>query len=406
MSDEATPTIADDAPLPMPDLDGDSPSSATSHSTLAVEPSPLKTRKDEIEAKQKQIAKMLAESQTDAVLLFDPPNLAWLTGASICQGIPDPNDWPAIYLTSEQRWLLSGSADTQRIFDAHLDGLGFQLKEWPWHWGREQLLASIVQNRKMACDRVLANSTPLGPTFRRIRLPLTAPERDRFKSLGAAVAHALEATCRNIEIGQTEQEVAGEVAHRLIKHGIMPVTLSVAADGRARRHRRPAVTDKRIERECVIFATAQRHGLHVTAARTVLFQQTDGERPTHHVAAARIAAALAFAARPRTSVADVLEAGRAVAEREDKEAEWFRGPTGNVTGWLPLERPIAPTLTYPFDADWAVVWQAGISSALVADTWLIADQPTCVTRPEKWPIHRITIGGQSLDLPDVLTRRG
>ena len=64
---------------------------------------PLKTRKDEIEAKQKQIAKMLAESQTDAVLLFDPPNLAWLTGAAICQGIPDPNDWPAVYLTAEQR---------------------------------------------------------------------------------------------------------------------------------------------------------------------------------------------------------------------------------------------------------------------------------------------------------------
>ena len=111
-------------------------------------------------------------------------------------------------------------------------------------------------------------STPLGPTFRRIRLPLSAPERERFKSLGAAVTHAIEATCRNIEIGQSEQEVAGEVAHRLIKHGITPVTLSVAADGRARRHRRPVLTEKKIERECVIFTTAQRHGLHVTAAHT------------------------------------------------------------------------------------------------------------------------------------------
>jgi Xaa-Pro aminopeptidase len=389
-----------DEPLPMIDAP------PAGEPSPAAPPAPAPTRKDEIEAKQKRIAKLLEESKCEAVLLFDPANLAWLTGAAICQGIADSHEWPAVYLTAEQRWLVSGSADTQRIFDTYLDGLGFQLKEWPWHWGREQLLADIVQNRKMACDRVLVDSTPLGPAFRRIRLTLTSPERERLKELGAAVAHALEATCRNLEVGQTEQEVAGETAHRLLKHGVTPTEISVAADGRSSRHRRPGVTDARIERACVIYTGGQRRGLHAAAARSVVFGAPDAPPRPEHEVAGRIAASLVAHAKPGAPAGDVLEAGRAVAEANKKESEWFSAPTGHVTGWLPVERPISPTLTYQFAADWAVVWQAGVGSAFVADTWLLGASPIAVTRPESWPIQRIKIGELTLDIPDILVRRG
>jgi Xaa-Pro aminopeptidase len=377
-----------------------------SEQSLAAPSPPAISRKCEVDAKQRQIATLLAESGCDAVLLFDPANLAWLTSAAICEGIADSHEWPAIYLTADQRWLLSSSADTQRIFDAHLDGLGFQLKEWPWHWGREQLLADIVQNRKMACDRVLANSTPLGPTFRRIRIALTPTERGRLQSLGAAVAHAIDATCRNLERGQTEHEVAGEVAHRLLKHGVTPVALSVAAEGRGRRHRRAGVTDASIQSECIICVTGQRHGLHVTAARTAVFGSPQESLRRDHDAAGRIAAALVAHAKPGSLLGDVLEAGRAVAEANDREPEWFGAPTGHVTGWQPVERPITPTLTYHFAADWAVVWQAGVGPALVADTWLTGNSPVPITRAESWPIQRIKLGDLTIDVPDLLIRKG
>lgn len=365
---------------------------------------PTMTRKQEVDAKQRQIERLLTESHCEAILLFDPSNLAWLTGASICQGIADAAEWPAIFLTGEQRWLLAGSTDTQRIFDTHLDALGFQLKEWPWHWGREQLLVDIVQNRKMACDKVLASSTPLGPTFRRIRLALTPPERKRLKALGGVVAHALEATCRNLQSGLSEQEVAGEAAHRLIKHGANPIALHVAADGRGKRHPRPGVTNARVQRHCTISATAQRHGLHVTAARTVAFQP-DGDRDRVHAAASQIVAALASATKPGAMLTDIFESGRQAAERNNVEPEWFRGHTGHVTGWLPVERPVAPSMKYNFDANWAVVWQASVSSAFVSETFLLDDNVQWVTRAESWPIRRISVGSRSIDIPDVLVRQ-
>src|ERR1700676_5392798 len=82
-----------------------------------VDGPPPPDRRSEIEAKQDRVGALLAEAGADGLLLLDPANMAWLTGASLTQGIPDPADWPALYLNPTQRWLIAGSLDTQRIFD-------------------------------------------------------------------------------------------------------------------------------------------------------------------------------------------------------------------------------------------------------------------------------------------------
>ena len=159
---------------PLIDTEPESPADVAAHT---ADHAPLTThhssltpsRRQEIEAKQDRVAALLAECGADGLLLLDPANMAWLTGASLTHGIADPSDWPALYLNSMQRWLIAGAMDTQRIFDQRLDGLGFQLKEWPWNWGRDRLLTDLRQNRRVACDRVLPASVPLGPSLRRLR---------------------------------------------------------------------------------------------------------------------------------------------------------------------------------------------------------------------------------------------
>ena len=59
----------------------------------------------------------------------------------------------AAFCTAEGRWIITSNVDSQRLFDEELDGLGFQLKEWPWHWGRGQLIADLCQGRNVACDQ-------------------------------------------------------------------------------------------------------------------------------------------------------------------------------------------------------------------------------------------------------------
>src|SRR5208282_5354605 len=115
-------------------------------------------RRSDVDAKQARVAALLAEVGCEGLLVFEPENLAWLTSGATARGILDPAAQPALYFSAEQRWLLCSNVDSQRLFDEEIDGLGFQLKEWPWHWGREQLLADMCPGRRLASDRAVVDS--------------------------------------------------------------------------------------------------------------------------------------------------------------------------------------------------------------------------------------------------------
>ena len=110
-------------------------------------------RRMDADHKMTLVAALLRDVQCDGLLLLEPENIAWLTSGAVSRGLGDPEASPAVYCNGEQRWLLASNVESQRLFDEEIDGLGFQLKEWPWHWGREQLLASVSGNRRIACDR-------------------------------------------------------------------------------------------------------------------------------------------------------------------------------------------------------------------------------------------------------------
>ena len=84
------------------------------------------------------------------------------------------------------RWLIASNVDSQRLFDEELDGLGFQLKEWPWHWGREQLLADLCQNRRVASDQPLGDCRVVADEVRQLRRSLTVYEQACLLTLGQA----------------------------------------------------------------------------------------------------------------------------------------------------------------------------------------------------------------------------
>src|SRR5262249_49173760 len=107
-------------------------------------------RRVDIDNKQALIASFLKDIGRDGVLLLEPANFAWLTAGAVAQGALDPALQPALFFSAEQRWLLSANADSQRLFDEELDGLGFQLKEWPWYWSRDKYLVQWAQGRSIA----------------------------------------------------------------------------------------------------------------------------------------------------------------------------------------------------------------------------------------------------------------
>ena len=367
-------------------------------------------RRADIEAKQFRVATLLREHECDGMLLIEQENVAWLTSGATPRGHLDAESLPALFCTPESRWLICSNVDSQRLFDEELDGLGFQLKEWPWHWGREQFFADLCPGRKVACDAIPSGEVEgdfhvIAGLMGKARRVLTPYEQACLFTLGQVVSHAVEAACRTLQKGDTEREVAGQLAHRMMHRGVQPVELGIAADGRSRVYRRVGFTGTPIERYAVVTATGRKYGLHVTTSRTMCFGDVPEDLKKEHSTVVRVTSGYLAATWPDAVPREILLAGRRIYLLCGHEHEWHLAPQGHVTGRNAVEMMIRPTTQTLLEPGWPVVWTATAGAAVSCDTYLVSERgPRAVTPPEVWPLKRVRIQGAECTRPDILVR--
>src|SRR5437763_11555830 len=302
-----------------------------------AEADPVTPRRADIDAKQALVAGVIRDMGCEAALLLTPAHVTWFTAGMNVRGLIADTERPGVYTNGQQRWVVCSNTDTQRLFDEELDRLGFQVKEWAWDAGRADLLANLVAGRKVACDRPIPNLPQLSERLRPLIRALSPFEQQAYKELGRMLAHALEATARNVARGQPEEEVAGQLGHRLVHHGYEPVMLSVTADGRGAKYRRAGFTSAVVERTCVLQATAQRDGLHVTASRTVSFGPPPDDFRAEYDLAWRLAAIVRALSRPGESVESAWLAWQAALAGTPYEFDWRLSQPGYGAGRSPGE---------------------------------------------------------------------
>ncbi len=362
-------------------------------------------RRGDIEAKQAVVSALLHDVGCDGMLILDPDNFGWLTAGAAARGVVDPAALPCLYFNHEGRWALCANVDSQRLFDEELDGLGFQLKEWPWHWGRGQLLGDLCQGRTVACDQPLGACKVVTEALRKRRRKLTEYEVACCRALGQIVSHALEATGRTMLAGDTEREIAGQLSHRLIHRGTYPVMIAVAADGRSRLYRQASFTATPVRHYCVLTVAARKYGLCAMASRAVSLGPPDAEFRKEHDAVCRISATYIAGSWPDSVPKQILTTGRRVYQATGFEHEWLAGPQGHITGRSPVELPIHLQTEELLQNDWAISWNATVGAASSCDTFLITDDgPRAMTPSENWPLKRIRIQGADFVRPDILVR--
>jgi Xaa-Pro dipeptidase len=375
------------------------------HSLAEVNLTARTDRRVDIDAKQARVAALLQELQCEGLLLLDAANVSWATGGGIARGIVDQAEMPGVYFTPDARWVVCSNVDSQRIFDEELDGLGFQLKEWPWHWGRSQFLADLCQGRTIACDEALGACKTVGNQMRDLRCHLTSYEQACYRALGQIVSHALEACCRTINPGDTEREAAGQLAHRLMHRGAHPLEVNVAVEDRLKNYRHFGYTSSVVRTYCVLNVTARKYGLHATASRSVCFGQPDATVRRDHDNACKVSATYVASSWPDAVPKQILTTGRRVYLVTGAEHEWLLSPQGCVTGRNPVEIAITPQTDTLLQAGWAVMWRGSAGMGLSCDTFFLSDEgPRAVTAAESWPLKRIRIQGDEFVRPDLLVR--
>lgn len=368
-------------------------------------PDPASPRRADVDAKQARVAEVLRQIECEAILLLVPANVAWFTAGMNVRGLLAETERPAVYTNGQQRWLICSNVDTHRLFDEELDQLGFQLKEWSWDAGRADLLANLVGGKRVACDRPLGNLPVVTDGFRHLLRPLSGFELQAYRDLGRLLSHAVEATGRNISRGQSEEEIAGQLGHRLLHHGAEPRAFSITTGGRAAKFRRAGFGAGTVEDTCTIQATAHRDGLFVTTSRTVSFGPPPAEFRAEFDLAWRLAAIYRMFSRPGEAVGTAGLAGRAVLVGTPYEFDWRLSQPGYGTGRFAAEELRRVGLDEPFVAGQAVVWQPRVGAAAVVDTVIVTpDGPVPVTAVEDWPHKRANVRGEVFDIPEILVR--
>lgn len=367
---------------------------------------PIAARRAEIDARQATLYSVLQSLNCEAALLMMPVHISWFTVGLNVRGLLADTERPVIFTDGRQRWLICSHVDSQRLFDEELDRLGFQLKEWHWESSRAALLESIVQGRKVAIDRPIGKAPQLALPLRSLIRELTLYEQASYRALGQAVVHAVEATGRHCAAGQTEEEIAGQLGHRLLRHGIEPAVLSVVADDRGSRYRRAGFGPTPVRQTCVIQATGQRDGLYVTCSRTISF----GPPPPEYRQAFNLAQRLAALFRSQTTagqtIGAIAQTGHTVLDHTPYEFDGRLSPPGYGTGRYPAEELRRGGQEEPLLAGQAILWQPRVGPSAVVDTFLVTtEQAVPITPPEDWPVVRLSIrGGPYYDIPDILVR--
>lgn len=362
-------------------------------------------RFDDIDKKHQRISEYLIAHDFDGIFLQRTHNIAWFTSGAMCPERSPGEAAATLFVTPEARLCVTTNAESSYLFEKLFGGLGFQLKERPWQDGRNGLLDDLCRKRSVASDTGYGETIRADADVDKLRLPLESIECGRMRQLGKFVAHAVEATARNIDPGQSESEIAGHLAHRLLKHEVMPVRLQVAADGRAARFPSWTYSNLPLNRWCTVSAVGTRWGLCCAATRVVSF-----DKPEESIAAAFQAASLVhatgiFFSQAGVAFADVWPKVKRIYEKVERPDEWRLREQADLIGYLPSEAALAPQSDRALEPNLAVHWHPGVGPVQLGDTTLITPEKSeLITAPDEWPLLGITVKGQPVNLPDMLFR--
>lgn len=366
-------------------------------------------RREDVELKHDRIRDLLDRTGQDAVVLGRADSIAWFTsGGDLAQDYCSDNSSILLFINRNCRAVVADNVQSSRIFEEELAGMGFQLKERPWFDDPHRVVAELCHNKRVATD-LSAEGCPqwrraLDP-IRDLRRQLTPLERQRLRELGRTLTLAVEATCRNFDRGEREADVAGHLAHRLIREGVAPVDLRVASDDRLGRFRQPTFKAAPILKKATIAVTGRRHGLCASVTRTVSFGPPEDDFRANHTLAAMVDATCIFFSRPGEPISEVFRRARRIYEKFDAPHEWTLDYQGVLIGYSPREALLTPDSPITLEPNMAVCWSPSVGSARSEDTIVVDSRGfEVVTAAQDWPQVEVAVKGYGLPRPAILER--
>ena len=354
--------------------------------------------------KHERINKLLDKHNLDGLLIQQVSNFAWATdGAASYINTATTNGVAVLFVNRDDRHLIADNIETPRLeMEEKLKVQGWEFHTHRWDQPSD-VIAKLTDGLKIGADGAFPGAVDLSGELAVVRSYLDVAEQDRFRSLSALCAGAMDDAIRAVHPGMTEFQIAGLLGNATQARGVLPTVNLIATDERIYKFRHPLPTEKEMDKYAMLVLCGRKYGLVCSLTRLVHFGALPDELLKKTEAVAYVDAAMIAATRPGVKLNEVFQVAIAAYKEVGFADEWHLHHQGGPAGYDPREFVATDAVDVPVGEGQVFAWNPSITGCKSEDTILIGeDRNEILSSTEGWPTIPVDINSQVIERPAVL----
>ncbi|PWF54831.1 peptidase M24 [Massilia glaciei] len=351
---------------------------------MAAPPAQSRLHAREVADKLAVVRRWLGSGNAGAVRLRGIDWFAWATagGSSAVQQSAE-SGVAEVLVSAAEACILTDEIEADRLRDEEVGALfSFHVTPWDDSHLREHFVQGLAGGRPVLSDRPVGAELALPAAARNARLVLSAPERERYRLLGALSALAMTEALRAARPDWSAWQLAGAGAQALWRRGVYPALVLAAGERRLPLYRHPTPANEPLGRDAMLVFCARRHGLHANLTRCVAF----GHAPPRMHELLDIEATGLAACVPGNSLASVYHAFEQAYRHANAPGAIREHHQGGVTGYQSRELLASATTALALAPGMALAFNPSLTGNKLEDTFLLGpDGLENITFDPAWP---------------------
>lgn len=358
---------------------------------------------NDVKQKLKRVRALISEQRIDGILFTSQKNFSWLTCGRGNVNIATENAVAYILVTKSSTVLIVNNVEVNRILEEEVKFQFDQIEVFPWYDfpSFNSILSKLSSTDNIQTDVTLENEVAA------LRSVLTDEEVKRLYITGEDTAIAIERTAFEIMRGESEFEIAANLAKQCIKREIEPIVCLVAVDERIYTRKHPLPTAKCLDQYAMLVVCGRRNGLIVSATRLIHFNQPSKDLLRRHHSVLEIDSALIMNTVPGKTYGDLFQVMKNTYQNVGFVNEWKNHHQGGLSGYQTRERLLLPHDTsHKVLQNQIYAWNPSVPGAKSEDTIITENQgPKIVSITGDFPVVNILFEERDILRPDILIRQ-
>ncbi len=372
---------------------------------------------EEVATKEARVRQWLGDNNYGAMLISQLRNFSWITGGGDTHIVITSEGTPCCLLLRADgpKYLIANGSEAPRLMEEQLDGLGYELKFHRWWTDKaepnrvHQIVKELTQGVQLCSDAAFpdAEVIPDAQIATELRIPLTDSEIKKYRWLGRGCAEAVAETCRQVRPGMSEEEMENITSDSLMKRGIRPTVLLIAADERIMKYRHAIPAGAKLRNYAMINICARRWGLVIATTRFVYFGQMPDDLRQKFEKAAYMDGVYMDSTQPGRTADEILRRAQRGYAQVGYPDEWMLHHQGGAIGYAERDWVTYPGCAEMVHAGQAFAWNPTLQGAKIEDTILCTGTGVEVLTdsPGDWPMIEVEVAGRTYKRPGVLERQ-